>query len=125
MTFSKTLQNEYRTMMGISPEEAAFGLIDSGTDIIGANCGNGTEGMIEIVKLIRKVNSEIPILIHSNAGMPIYDEGKTIFPETPEKMASQVRNLVLAGANIIGGCCGTTPEHIKQIAEIVKKSGLS
>jgi len=120
MTFTKTVQNEYRTIMGVSVEESVEELINRGADIIGANCGNGTAGMIEIVKQIRTVNHEIPVLIHANAGMPIYQDGKTVFPETPEVMASQVRALLDAGANIVGGCCGTTPEHIRRIAEIVK-----
>jgi 5-methyltetrahydrofolate--homocysteine methyltransferase len=60
-------------------------------------------------------------LIHANAGAPIYKDGETIFPETPEEMAGFVDLLIGAGANIIGGCCGTTPEHIRQIAQIVRK----
>ena len=120
MTFTKTLQNEYRTMMGISPEEAVDELIGKGADIIGANCGNGTAGMVEIVKLIRRISRTIPVLIHANAGIPIYKDGKTFFPETPEDMSSQVRALLDAGANIVGGCCGTTPEHIRKISEIVR-----
>lgn len=120
MTFTKTPQNEYRTIMGISPEEAVEELTEKGADIIGANCGNGTAGMIDIVKLIRRVSRKMPVLIHANAGIPIYKDGKTIFPETPDVMASQIRALLDAGANIVGGCCGTTPEHIRKIAEIVR-----
>jgi len=74
--------------------------------------------MIDIVKLIRKVNAQIPVLVHANAGIPVYKDGKTVFPESASEMAKQVRDLVAAGANIIGGCCGTTPEHIRQIAEV-------
>ncbi len=120
MTFSKTPQDEYRTMMGVSPKEAVNELIKAGADIIGANCGNGTAGMIEIVRQIRKINSDIPVLIHANAGIPYYRDGKTIFPESPEDMALQINDLINAGANIVGGCCGTTPEHIRKIAQIVK-----
>jgi 5-methyltetrahydrofolate--homocysteine methyltransferase len=76
--------------------------------------------MIDIVKLIRRISRTIPVLIHANAGIPIYKDGKTFFPETPEDMSSQVRALLDAGANIVGGCCGTTPEHIRKIAEIVR-----
>ena len=120
MTFSQTQQNEYRTMMGISPEEAVNKLIIAGADIIGANCGNGTEGMIEIVRLIRAMNPDIPVLIHANAGIPHYEDGKTVFPESPDEMALQIKELINSGANIVGGCCGTTPEHIRKIAEAVK-----
>jgi len=115
MTFDKTVDGQYFTMMGISPAAMVQPLMEAGADIIGANCGNGMENMVEIVKEIRTINSEIPVLIHANAGMPIYKDGKTVFPETPEEMAGYVPALLDARANIIGGCCGTRPEHIKQI----------
>ena len=120
MTFEKKPTGEYFTMMGVSPTQMVTELKECGVDIIGANCGNGIEGMIEIVKEIRSVDKDIPVLIHANAGLPIYNNGITTFPESPEQMAGYVGRLIDAGANIIGGCCGTTPEHIKKIAEAVK-----
>jgi 5-methyltetrahydrofolate--homocysteine methyltransferase len=122
MTFEKTVTGEYRSMMGVSPVEMVGALIDEGAEVIGANCGNGIEGMIDIVREIRQVNSEIPVLIHANAGMPVYKDGKTVFPETPSEMAVFVPKIIKAGANVIGGCCGTTPEHISRIREIVDNS---
>ena len=62
----------------------------------------------------------VPILIHANAGAPVVENGKTVFQETPEYMASRVAELVHAGANIIGGCCGTNPQHIAAIAAAVR-----
>jgi len=121
MTFEKTVDGTYRSMMGVSPSEMATELTEAGVDIIGANCGNGMKGMIAITKEIRSVNADIPILIHANAGAPIFKDGITTFPETPEYMAGLVHELILEGANIIGGCCGTTPEHISRIAATVKK----
>jgi len=118
MTFDKTVTNEYRTMMGVSPTEMAEKIIGAGADLIGANCGNGSRDMVGIVREIRLADSKIPVLIHANAGMPIYKDGKTVFPESPVEMAAFAGDLVKAGANIIGGCCGSTPAHI---AEIVKK----
>jgi 5-methyltetrahydrofolate--homocysteine methyltransferase len=118
MTFDKTVTNEYRTMMGISPTEMVDKIIAAGADVIGANCGNGSREMVGIVREIRLADSKIPVLIHANAGMPIYKDGKTVFPESPGEMAAFADDLVKAGANIIGGCCGSTPAHI---AEIVKK----
>jgi len=118
MTFDKTVTNEYRTMMGVSPTEMVDKIIRAGADVIGANCGNGSREMVGIVHEIRLVDSKIPVLIHANAGMPIYRDGKTVFPESPGEMAAFAGDLVKAGANIIGGCCGSTPAHI---AEIVKK----
>jgi len=120
MTFEKTVTGEYRTMMGVSPTEMIPVIRDAGADIIGANCGNGVKGMVDIVKEIRAFDLVIPILIHANAGLPRYEEGKTVFPESPEEMASYVPSLVGAGANIIGGCCGTTPDHIRLICDALK-----
>lgn len=120
MTFDKTVNVEYRTMMGISPSEMVETLISAGASVIGANCGNGIADMIGIVKEIRQVNAEIPVLIHANAGMPHYCDGETTFPESPEDMASRVKEIIEAGANIIGGCCGTTPDHICEVHKVVK-----
>jgi 5-methyltetrahydrofolate--homocysteine methyltransferase len=121
MTFERTLTGEYRSMMGVAPSDIVDVLINAGAHIIGANCGNGVEGMINITNEIRSVNKTIPILIHANAGMPKYEDGRTVFPESPEMMAGFVSKLMLAGANIIGGCCGTTPAHIQNIASVIKK----
>jgi 5-methyltetrahydrofolate--homocysteine methyltransferase len=119
-TFAKTVNGDYRTMMGVSPEQAAEAMLEAGADIIGTNCGNGIERMIEIVKAMRTVAPKIPILVHANAGLPKNVNGVDTFPETPEMMAAQVHGLVAAGANIIGGCCGTTPAHIKAMKDAVK-----
>lgn len=119
MTFEKTVQGEFRSMMGVSPTEMVNTLLDAGVDLIGANCGNGIAVMIGIVEEIRKANKEIPILVHANAGMPIYKDGETVFPESPDEMAMLVPKIIAAGANIIGGCCGTTPGHISMVREMV------
>jgi len=118
-TFEKTLQGEYRTMMGLSPSDAVRAAVDAGADIVGTNCGNGMERMIDIVK---EISAEFPdtfILVHANAGLPVLVDGANTFPETPEMMASYVPALLEAGANIVGGCCGTTPAHIKAMKEAV------
>jgi 5-methyltetrahydrofolate--homocysteine methyltransferase len=120
MTFDKIIGGEYRTMMGISPTEMTEALVEAGASVIGANCGNGIVDMIGIVKEIRMVNAEIPILIHANAGLPHYCDGETTFPETPDDMAGNVKEIAEAGANIIGGCCGTTPGHICKVRDVVK-----
>jgi len=119
MTFDKIIGGGYRSMMGISPSEMAETLIAAGADLIGTNCGNGMEEMIGIVNEIRLVNSTIPLLVHANAGRPRFTDGVTSFPESPVEMASWVREIIVAGANIVGGCCGTTPEHIRKIRNIV------
>ena len=121
MTFDKTAQGEFRSMMGISPTDMVNTLIDAGAELIGANCGNGIADMIGIVEEIRKANAEIPILVHANAGMPHYHDGQTVFPETPDEMSGLVPKIIAAGANIVGGCCGTTPDHICRVREEVDK----
>lgn len=117
MTFSKTPNGEYRTMMGVSPTEMVIAMKKAGAHIIGSNCGNGIEEMIGIVKEIRSADNKIPVIIQANAGAPELIDGKTVFRESPEMMASFVPELIKAGVNIIGGCCGTTPEHIKEIGK--------
>jgi 5-methyltetrahydrofolate--homocysteine methyltransferase len=120
-TFEKTVSGEFRTMMGISPSEMAEAVVKAGASIIGTNCGNGMEQMIEIVREIRNTIQNIPILVHANAGKPVIRNNKTVFPETPDKMASWIPKMINEGANIIGGCCGTTPDHICAIAQTVEK----
>lgn len=120
-TFERMADGTYRTMMGITPSEMAKALMEAGVDVIGTNCGNGMGPMIDIVREIRAVAKEIPILVHANAGKPIVQEGNTVFPETPEEMASQIPELIRAGANFIGGCCGTTPQHIRAMREAVDR----
>lgn len=119
-TFERTKQGEYRTMMGISPQEMAAALMDEGVPIIGANCGNGIQEMIPIVRQIRQFDRQVPILIHANAGTPILQGGETRFRESPEEMAKWVPELIEAGANIVGGCCGTTKAHIRAIRQAVE-----
>ena len=116
-TFEKTPAGEFRTLMGVSPEEMVAAVKEAGADIIGTNCGNGCEQMIEIVRAIRRVDASTPVLVHANAGKPQYLDGKTVFPETPADMAARVDALVAAGATIVGGCCGTGPAHIRALAE--------
>jgi 5-methyltetrahydrofolate--homocysteine methyltransferase len=116
MTFSGASNGGYRTMMGVSPAEMVVSMKEAGAHIIGSNCGNGIADMIGIVKEIRVADDSIPVMIQANAGIPEFIDGRTVFRETPQIMASFVAELVKAGANIIGGCCGTTPEHIRQMA---------
>ena len=117
--FEKTVQGEFRTMMGLSPPEAIRAALEAGADIVGTNCGNGMERMIDIVKEIRAEFLDSLIIVHANAGLPVIVDGVDTFPETPEIMASHVPALINAGANIVGGCCGTTPEHIRAIKNVV------
>ncbi|MCK5087994.1 MAG: homocysteine S-methyltransferase family protein, partial [Melioribacteraceae bacterium] len=73
----------------------------------------------DIVKEVRNINTNIPILVHANAGLPIQVDGEIVYPDTPERMAELTPELINAGANIIGGCCGTSPDHIRALRKIV------
>jgi 5-methyltetrahydrofolate--homocysteine methyltransferase len=110
----------FRTMTGLTPERAAHEAVAAGADIVGANCGNGIANMIEITRQMRAAEPKVPILIHANAGMPKEVDGKVVFEETPEYMASRVAEIIAAGANIIGGCCGTSPAHIAAMAKAAR-----
>jgi 5-methyltetrahydrofolate--homocysteine methyltransferase len=120
-TFDKTIDGLYRTMMGVSPQEFAAAALEAGAHIIGTNCGNGMARMIEIVRELRAADATVPILVHANAGLPQNVDGHSVFPETPDMMAGLVPDCVKAGANIIGGCCGTTPGHIAAIVKVLRR----
>jgi len=117
MTFDPTPKGFY-TVMGVSIEDAAQGLKEAGADIIGSNCGNGIENMVRIAREFREYSS-LPLIIQSNAGIPEIRGNTTVYPETPEFMAEKAKELVLSGVSIIGGCCGTTPDHIRAIRKMV------
>ncbi len=118
-TFSRTVRGEYRTMMGTSPVDAASAALAAGATIIGANCGNGFDQMIPISRELRAAFPDVPILVQANAGMPQNVGGAETYPETPAMTAAFVPELIAAGVQIIGGCCGTTPEHIRAIRQAV------
>jgi len=111
----------FATMMGVKPEQAAAELDAAGADMVGANCGSGIDHMIEVARLMRPRTAR-PLWIKSNAGVPELVDGRTVFRETPEAMAAKVEPLVEAGANVVGGCCGTTPEHIRQLVAAVDRA---
>ena len=124
-SFDQAPDGRFNTMMGVSPKKMTEFLLEKNVDIIGTNCSNGFKGMIDIVKEIRMSSSDIPILVHANAGMPIVKNDKTVFPDTPELMAQLTPDLINAGANIIGGCCGTTPRHISYIKDVIRNEKIS
>jgi 5-methyltetrahydrofolate--homocysteine methyltransferase len=120
MTFDSGSQLD-RTMMGVTPEQAAEQLTSEGADVIGANCGQGIAGYMPICARLRAA-TERPIWIKANAGLPRLVEGKAVYSQTPEEFASYIPQLVSSGAVFVGGCCGTTPAFIKAIKdEICRK----
>jgi 5-methyltetrahydrofolate--homocysteine methyltransferase len=107
------------TMMGTTPADLAAAAIEAGAAAVGANCGAGPEHYVKVAGLLRQA-SELPIWIKPNAGVPALRDGRTVFPLGPEEFAAFVPALVKAGANFIGGCCGTTPDHVRAIGAAVK-----
>jgi 5-methyltetrahydrofolate--homocysteine methyltransferase len=119
-TFSRQPDGSFKTMMGVNPGAVADSLSSWGVDIIGTNCGNGFADMVPIIVEMRRANPDIPLIVQANAGLPQMVGDKLIYPETPEIVARIVPELVEVGADIIGGCCGTTPEHIRKIRSAIE-----
>jgi len=117
MTFDETPRGFF-TIMGTSVAAAAAGLLDAAADVVGSNCGNGLEKMIRIAAEFRAATSS-PVLIQSNAGQPVLKEGAVHYPEGPEFFAEHTPEMIAAGASIIGGCCGTTPDHIRAVRKVI------
>lgn len=115
---------DYRTMMGVSPVDMAGRLSGSACRIMGLNCGLVASQMKEAVSSLREKTkglreTELFLLAKPNAGHPKLTAGRTIFEQSPKEFADDAAELVRAGVNIIGGCCGTTPEHIKELSHRV------
>jgi methionine synthase I (cobalamin-dependent) len=118
MTFDSGAKKD-RTMMGATPEQAAEKLSAAGADVIGANCGQGIAGMVDVCRRLHAATDR-PIWIKANAGLPEMVDGQTVYQQTPAEFAAYVPQLVEAGASFIGGCCGTTPEFIRAVAEALR-----
>lgn len=109
-----------KTMMGVSPSKSARALSESGIDLIGINCGRSLEDNLRALEELN-VETTLPIWFKPNAGLPAVDEsGKAVYQTTPQQMAEYVSRWISAGARVIGGCCGTSPEHLKAIGAAMK-----
>ena len=107
------------TMYGVSPEQVVRLLTDEGADVIGTNCSVGPQPMLKVVERMAQAGAEF-ISAQPNAGNPRVIEGRYLYLSTPEYHAEFARRFIHAGANIVGGCCGTTPDHIKSIVNAVR-----
>jgi len=119
ITYKKTKRG-YFTIMGNSVEHCVKVLEEAGVDIIGANCTLGSDQMIDLVPVLRK-ETNLPISVKPNAGQPQLIDGKTIYNATPQDFARDILVMIEAGANVVGGCCGSNPEFIRKIAEKVMR----
>ncbi len=121
MAYDVTLDGAtFRTMMGIDPERAAEFMEENGADIVALNCGTGMdmERAREAVLRYRKV-TDLPVMVQPNAGQPKLINMKVVYDETPEQMVRGVEPLLEAGANIVGACCGSTPDHIRAFRQAI------
>lgn len=116
---SMTFQEDGRTLYGTDPVTAVVVLQSIGADVIGVNCSTGPEQMLPVVRKMKEY-ADVPLLVKPNAGLPELVEGETIYPMRAEEFASFGPAFVEAGAGLLGGCCGTTPEHIAQLAGRVR-----
>jgi len=108
------------TSMGDSVEAAAKVLVEAGADVLGINCGVGMGQVMVPLRRLREATDR-PIWVKPNAGLPELHQGRVVFKESPEDFASHVPELVRIGVDYIGGCCGTTPEHIRAVAAALAK----
>ena len=108
------------TMMGVLPDQAAQFVEERGAHIVALNCGTGMDmaGAAKVVRLYRE-NCTLPAMAQPNAGLPVLERGKAVYKQTPAEMAAGVPELLAVGANIIGSCCGSTPEHTYAIRQVV------
>lgn len=118
MTFDKGPRG-YFTMMGVTPAMAAEQLSEAGADVVGSNCGLPIEALLEIVTAMRAVTTT-PILTHINAGIPKIIGKEIVYPDTPDHMATEMTKMVAAGANIVGGCCGTSPDYVRAFVQTLR-----
>ncbi len=118
ITYQKTKRG-YFTVMGNSIEQCVTILEKAGADVIGANCTIGSDDMIELIVQLRNA-TKLPISAKPNAGMPELRNGETVYPTIPEDFARDIVQIVNAKANVVGGCCGTDPQYIKQITKVLK-----
>ena len=119
MAFDKMLESDdVRTMMGTSPEQAAAFMAEEGADIVALNCGTGVDMKLAAATVeLYQETCELPVMAQPNAGLPVLENMQVVYKETPDEMAAGVAGLLDAGARILGGCCGSTPAHIRRIRE--------
>ncbi len=119
-----TFDDGGRSVLGTPPEAAAVTLDALGADVVGSNCGLGIDGIYAILEKMRAVTS-LPLISQANAGLPELRNGVTVFPGTPEEMTSYHDRLLALGVRIIGGCCGTTPAHIRAMSRALEGRPMS
>ncbi len=119
MTYTRT-PNGFFTMMGETVPQCMAALADAGADMMGANCTLNSTDTIDLTKALRAATDK-PLLIQPNAGKPVTSEGITYYEQTPAEFAADAKQIHQAGADMIGGCCGTTPEFIQAVKSVLSQ----
>jgi 5-methyltetrahydrofolate--homocysteine methyltransferase len=120
MTFELTPRG-YFTVMGVNVAQAVAGLESAGADVVGSNCGTGIDDMVGLAReLVR--HARRPVAIQANAGRPETRGGALVHPDTPEHVAARAAELLDLGVRVVGGCCGTTPEHVAALRRTVDEA---
>lgn len=111
---------DLRTMMGVGPEDAARFMTDAGANVLGLNCGKDIDPAWAATAVRRYLSvSDLPTMAQPNAGLPVLENMRTVYKQDPETMAEGLPKLLASGVRVVGGCCGTTPEHIRHFRSIV------
>ena len=111
------------TMMGNSAQQCAKSLTEGGTDVIGANCGDIDPAQMAVIVSVLKSATSLPVIAQPNAGKPQLVDNETVFKMAPDDFTKGIAECLSAGAQIVGGCCGTTPEHIRAVAGLLGRDG--
>jgi len=124
--FQKTASGEFRTMMGTDAGEAMRRPIAAGASVVGANCGTelSLEDYVELAKRLVAAAGKTPVIVQPNAGSPHSENGRTVYHAAPEAMAATASRLLSVGVRLIGGCCGTTPEHLAAMSRAVRSGAV-
>jgi len=119
LTYDKMADGSYRTVMGHSPQDVIPVLESIGVSAIGANCGAGIDQYVDLAEQICSISS-VPVWIKANAGLPVLKDNKVCYPMGADEYSAFVKSLLEAGVSVIGGCCGTGPDHIRGIVKEIE-----
>lgn len=123
VTVTMTFESKGRTMMGVTPEQLVKFARENQLDAVGANCGKGPEELIDVIKKMRLADPDITLIAKANAGIPKLVNGVIVYDGTPDVMAEYAVNAYRSGACLVGGCCGSSPQHIKAITDSLASVG--
>jgi 5-methyltetrahydrofolate--homocysteine methyltransferase len=118
MVFNRAGDGSYRTLYGNTVADSVHRLVDAGADAVGTNCGL-IDQYIEVVSQMRAL-TELPLVLYPNAGIPKLVGNRTVFEVSPKELIDELKASLEAGASILGGCCGTTPEYIEMLSDRIK-----